>query len=204
MAKVLSLDIETKNLSTDIGGWGNTHMFLVSTVATWDGSVAKIYVDTDITGEITKGDKEVLPLRQLKFDLDDHFKAGGSLLGHNIVAFDLPVLRDSLDIYCVRKYLKEERYIDTSRILLKSCGQRITLDNAVTNTIGDSKSLNSADAPLLWKQGEYDTVVDYCLKDTKLCYDLWKHGQEHGEVSAYTYDASDSDTYSLKHIPVEW
>ena len=32
MNNVMAIDLETKNLSTDIGGWGNTHMFLVSTV----------------------------------------------------------------------------------------------------------------------------------------------------------------------------
>jgi hypothetical protein len=44
---VIALDIETKNLSTEIGGWGNTHMFVVSTVATWDGQIGKIYVEKD-------------------------------------------------------------------------------------------------------------------------------------------------------------
>jgi len=204
MANVLSIDIETKNLSNEIGGWDKTHMFLVSTVATWDGDVAKVYVDNELTDTITKGDKQVLPLRQLKYDLDDHFKSDGILLGHNIVAFDLPVLRDSMDIYCIRKYLKEERYIDTSKILLKNCGQRITLNNAVSNTLGDNKSLDSADAPKLWKQGQYDTVVDYCLKDTKLCYDLWKHGRENGFVKAFTFDKEDIEDYTLSKIEVEW
>ena len=39
------------------------------------------------------------------------------LLGHNIAAFDLPILRDSLDIFCINKYLSEEKFIDTSRYL---------------------------------------------------------------------------------------
>ena len=37
-----------------------------------------------------------------------HFEKGGRLLGHNIKAFDLPILRDSMDIYCINKYIKEE------------------------------------------------------------------------------------------------
>ena len=104
---VVAFDIETKNLSTEIGGWGNTHMFVVSTVATWDGQIGKIYVEQDITDKIVaKSNTQVLPMRQLKYDLDDIHKSGQKLLGHNIVAFDLPVLRDSLDIYCVRKFFK--------------------------------------------------------------------------------------------------
>ena len=176
---VIALDIETKNLSTEIGGWGNTHMFVVSTVATWDGQIGKIYVERDITDKIVaKSNTQVLPMRQLKYDLDDIYKSGEKLLGHNIAAFDLPVLRDSLDIYCVRKFLNDKQYIDTSRELTKQYGERFRLQNLVDNTLGETKSLESVMAPALWKQGEYQEVVDYCLKDCKLVYDLYKYGQD--------------------------
>ena len=176
---VIALDIETKNLSTEIGGWGNTHMFVISTVATWDGQIGKIYVEKDITDKIVaKSNTQVLPMRQLKYDLDDIYKSGQKLLGHNIAAFDLPVLRDSLDIYCVRKFLNDKQYIDASRELAKQYGERFRLQNLVDNTLGETKSLESVMAPALWKQGEYQEVVDYCLKDCKLVYDLYKHGQE--------------------------
>mgnify|MGYP001420114109 CR=1 FL=1 len=179
MTNVVAFDIETKNLSSEIGGWGNTHMFLVSTVATWDGQIGKIYVEKDLTDKIVaKSNTQVLPMRQLKYDLDDIYKSGQKLLGHNIAAFDLPVLRDSLDIYCVRKFLNDKQYIDTSRELTKQYGERFRLQNLVDNTLGETKSLESVMAPALWKQGEYQEVVDYCLKDCKLVYDLYKHGQE--------------------------
>ena len=87
----MALDLETKNLSNEIGGWGNTHMFVVSTVCTYDGTTMKTYADEN---DIQK--EGVFPLRQLKFDLDDHFEKGGFLLGHNIRGFDLPVLREVL------------------------------------------------------------------------------------------------------------
>ena len=176
---VIALDIATKNLSTEIGGWGDTHMFVVSTVATWDGQIGKIYVEQDITDKIVaKSNTQVLPMRQLKYDLDDIHKSGQKLLGHNIVAFDLPVLRDSLDIYCIRKFLNDKQYIDTSRELTKQYGERFRLQNLVDNTLGETKSLESVMAPSLWKAGEYQEVVDYCLKDCKLVYDLYKYGQE--------------------------
>ena len=176
---VVAFDIETKNLSTEIGGCGNTHMFVVSTVATWDGQIGKIYVEQDLTDKIVaKSNTQVLPMRQLKYDLDDIHKSGQKLLGHNIVAFDLPVLRDSLDIYCIRKFLNDKQYIDTSRELTKQYGERFRLQNLVDNTLGETKSLESVMAPSLWKAGEYQEVVDYCLKDCKLVYDLYKHGQE--------------------------
>ncbi len=30
------------------------------------------------------------------------------------------------------------------------------------------------------EMGQYDEVVEYCMKDTQLVYDLWKYGKEQG------------------------
>lgn len=184
---VLALDIETKNMSYEIGGFGNTHMFQVSTVATWDGNNGTVYVDEPLNS-FKKSNIVVKTLRELKYDLDDHLEKGGLLLGHNLGAFDLPILRDSLDIFCVRKYLDEKKYIDTSKVLLKAHGERFQLKNLVKCTMQDSKLMESADAPRLWKMGQYDEVVEYCLKDTQLVYDLWKYGQDNGFVKGFSIE----------------
>ena len=118
---VLAIDLETKNMSNDIGGWGNTHMFLVSTVCTWDGNKGTIYIDKPVDNLIKSG-VETKSLSELKYDLDDHLEKGGKLLGHNIAAFDLPVLRDAMDIDCIHKYMKTHSYIDTSKELTKAHG----------------------------------------------------------------------------------
>jgi len=195
---VLALDIETKNMSYDIGGFGNTHMFQVSTVATWDGSVGTVYVDEALKSDI-KTDVVIKSLRELKYDLDDHFQKGGVLLGHNIAAFDLPILRDSMDIFCITKYIKDKKYIDTSKILLKNHGERFQLKNLAKCTMQDYKLMESADAPKLWKAGQYTEVVDYCLKDTQLVYDLWKYGQENGIVKAFSIEKEEH-----KDLEVNW
>lgn len=199
MSNVLALDIETKNMSTDIGGFGNTHMFLVSTCCTWDGNKGTVYIDKPID-TIKKTGVEVKPLSQLKYDLDDHFEKGGKLLGHNIVGFDLPILRDSMDIYCIRKYLKDNTtYIDTSKLILKATGERFPLANLVKHTLGDSKLMDSADAPVMWKAGEYDAVAEYCMKDCELVYDLWKHGKDKGFVKGFSIENEEQKT-----MEVEW
>ena len=184
---VLALDIETKNMSFDIGGFGNTHMFQVSTVATWDGSNGTVYVDEPLD-TFAKSGHVVKSLGELKYDLDDHFQKGGQLLGHNIVAFDLPILRDSMDIYCIHKYIGAKQYIDTSKDLLKGHGERFPLKNLVKCTMNDFKLMDSADAPKLWKMGQYDEVVEYCMKDTQLVYDLWNYGKENGIVKAFSIE----------------
>ena len=195
---VLAIDLETKNMSYDIGGFGNTHMFQVSTVATWDGKTGTVYVDEKIDS-FAKSGHIIKSLSELKYDLDDHFQKGGVLLGHNIKAFDLPILRDSMDIYCINKYLKEEKFIDTSRILMKEHGERYQLKNLVKCTMNDAKLMDSADAPKLWKMGQYDEVVEYCMKDTQLVYDLWKHGQDNGLVKGFSMEKGE-----YKELEVDW
>jgi len=184
---VMAIDLETKNMSYDIGGFGNTHMFQVSTVATWDGNTGTVYVDEPVDS-FSKSGHVIKTIRELKYDLDEHLQKGGLLLGHNIASFDLPILRDSLDIFCINKYLDEKKYIDTSRILNKEHGERFQLSNLVKCTMDDSKLMDSADAPKLWKMGRYDEVVEYCMKDTQLVYDLWKYGQGNGLVKAFSVE----------------
>ena len=195
---VLALDIETKNMSHDIGGFSNTHMFQVSTVATWNGSNGTVYVDEPVDS-FAKSGHVIKPLSELKYDLDNHLQKGGSVLGHNIVAFDLPILRDSMDIYCIHKYLNEEKYIDTSKYILKEHGERIQLKNLVKCSLDDAKLMDSADAPKLWKMGRYDEVVEYCMKDTQLVYDLWKYGQDNGIVKAFSIEKEE-----FVELGVDW
>jgi len=184
---VLALDIETKNMSYEIGGFSNTHMFQVSTVATWDGNTGTVYVD-EAVDSFAKSGHIIKSLRDLKYDLDEHYENGGVLLGHNLAAFDLPILRDSMDIFCINKYIKEQKYIDTSKSLLKGHKERFQLKNLVKCTMDDFKLMDSADAPKLWKMGQYDEVVEYCMKDTQLVYDLWQYGQNNGFVKAFSIE----------------
>ena len=202
MSKVLSLDIETKNLSNEIGGWANQHMFKVACAVTWDGQHGVVYTDAPLTDNLTKSEgMEFKTLRELKFDLDDHFQKGGRILGHNINAFDLPVLRDAMDIYIVRKYLEEKdsRCIDTSAYVTKESGKRVHLDNLVKCCLGDSKSMSGIESVAKWRNEEYDAVIEYCLKDTQLTYDLWKYGQDNGIVKFY-----DSDDKQYIEVKTDW
>lgn len=195
---VLAIDLETKNYSHEIGGWGNTHMFQVSTVCTWDGSNGTIYIDEPVDS-LQKSGHTVKPLSQLKYDLDDHLQKGGKLLGHNIVSFDLPVLKNALDIYCIKKYMDKKAYIDTSRDIRSITGERFTLSNLVTKTLGEDKIMTSEEAPIVWKRGGYTEVAEYCLKDCELVYDLWKYGQENSFVKGYSIEKEEE-----VELGVEW
>jgi hypothetical protein len=47
--------------------------------------------------------------------------------------------------------------------------------------------------------GQFDDVVEYCLKDTQLVYDLWKYGQEFGIVKAFSIEGE-----THKDLEVDW
>jgi len=195
---VLAIDLETENMSYEIGGWDNTHMFLVSTVCTWDGDKGTIYIDKSVD-DLAKSNIQIKPMSQLKYDLDDFHKSGGVLLGHNIVGFDLPVLKNAMDIYCIKKYLDDKAYIDTSAILSKEHKERYSLNNLVQHTLGSEKLMDSADAPKIWKAGGYSQVAEYCLKDCELVYDLWKYGVENKMVKGFSLEGE-----VVKDLGVEW
>ena len=162
---VMAIDIETKNFAHEIGGWGNTHMFQVSTVCTWNGDVGTIYIDKAV---------------------DDLKKS------HNIIGFDLPVMKNAMDIYCIKKYLDDKAYIDTSMLINKAHGERYSLNNLVQSTLGENKSMDSAEAPVVWKSGGYSEVAEYCLKDCQLVYDLWQYGQNNKMVKGFSLEQAET------------
>ena len=65
--------------------------------------------------------------------------------------------------------------------------------------MNDFKLMDSEDAPKLWKAGKYDEVVDYCLKDTKLVYDLYQYGKENNYVKAFSIEKEE-----FVDLEVDW
>jgi DEAD/DEAH box helicase domain-containing protein len=198
MSKVLAIDIETGNSAADIGGWNNTHMWNITCVTTWDGKESKAYVDKpmEIEGVIVKS------LRTLKHDLDDHFDSGGILLGHNINSFDLPALRDSMDIYIAKKFLdnKETRCIDTSRLMNKhSSGFHVSLDNLAKCNLGTQKTADGLTAVKWWSEGRYEDVVKYCVMDSKISYEVWEKGRIEKQIEYFNEDKNE-----FCKIDIEW
>ena len=100
---VMAIDLETKNMSYEIGGFGNTHMFQVSTVTTWDGSTERHTLMKPLMFHKVTSSKACGP----QADLDDFQQR--SSISHNIAAFDHLSL-EILDTYCIRKYLENARH----------------------------------------------------------------------------------------------
>ena len=202
MKKMLALDIETTNFSHEIGGWGNTHLFEPSVVATWDGEQGTVYANKSVEKHLPEG-TIIKPLhpRALGEDLTKHVANGGLVLGHNLKGFDLPVLRDGFDCWTAGDLLSKstEQVFDTSFLLRSIIGHSVPLSDACYHTLKKGKLMNSHDAPVEWRKGNYSKVAEYCLKDAELVYELWKHGVDEGFVKA----RSRTDGV-IKEFEVDW
>ena len=203
MTGVMALDIETSNYSYDIGGWGNTHMFEPTVVATYDGKDSTVFCNHDI--DI---DADVRPLhpRDVGEHILQHIQNGGAIVGHNILRFDLPVLRDGLDCHAAGEVLRKHKdsIIDTSNHLRKATtdiGTQffVRLGDVCKHTLDESKLMDSSDAPQEWRRGNYGSVAKYCLDDARLNYDLWSHGCEHGFVKTRSRWTGD-----IINMEVDW
>lgn len=200
MSDILALDIETANFSHEIGGWHNTHLFEPSVAATWDGHDGTIYCNEGLDVDSTV---KALHPRTLGDDLADHVEKGGKILGHNIKAFDLPVLRDALDCWTATDLMKSDSVLDTRNLVSKAALSvekvATSLDILVKHTLNTNKLMNSADAPTAWREGRYDEVAKYCLSDAQLTYDLYQFGKAEGHVLSRSLE-----TGEVIEIEVEW
>ncbi len=203
MTDIMALDIETGNYSYEIGGWDKTALFEPTVVATWDGTTGNVYCNKALDIEATV--KELHP-RTLGDDLTDFISKGGRILGHNIKGFDLPVLRDALDCWTAGDLLgKADSVLDTKNLFQKAVtlmgGVKCdtTLNTLVKSTLGGEKLMNSHDAPLAWRNGQFDDVAKYCLSDAQLTYDLYKHGLDEGFVKSRCLE-----TGAIIEVDVEW
>jgi len=201
MSDILALDIETSNYSWEIGGWDKTASFDPSVVATWDGDVGTIYCNKSLDIDATV---KALHPRTLGEDLADHVEKGGKIIGHNIKGFDLPVLRDSLDCYTAGDLLgKAESIIDTKHLVQKAASSVGKIDTSLgiltKTTLEDNKLMNSEDAPIAWRAGQYDDVAKYCLSDAQLTFDLYNFGKSEGYIKSRNLETGEINT-----IEVDW
>ena len=94
MGNMLALDIETANFSHEIGGWGKSHLFEPTIVATWDGNQGTVYSNESVQKYLPEG-TIIKPLhpKAIGEDLAKNVSYGGMILGHNLKGLDLPIIR---------------------------------------------------------------------------------------------------------------
>jgi len=180
MLNHIVLDIETKNLFSDVGGKENlTKLSLsVAGVFSYSDNAFKTFTESE------------MPL------FEDLLRKTNLIIGFNIDHFDLPVLQKYLSVD-----LGKIPTFDIMNEVVSKMGHRVSLDDLVSNTLGKRKSANGLMAVQYWREGRIDELKKYCLDDVHLTRDLYEHGLKNGEIK---FTARDANLPYIKAIKVDW
>jgi DEAD/DEAH box helicase domain-containing protein len=164
----LIVDVETKKIADDVGGWAHIDKLGISAACAYDSKTDQFLSYTeDQLPELIALCKERL------------------VVGYNIVGFDLKVLAP---------YGIDPRKVDVFDIMLDvqntSGRQFLKLDLIARGTLGSTKSADGLQAVQWYKEGKIDKIIEYCLKDVEITRDVFVYGMKHGHIKIAKSDGS--------------
>ena len=187
--KIISLDIETLNLSMADEGldFNNPAGWAISCVGLYDAHKDEKYMYVSNPNSMSC-DFALYSLEELRRHLEEFFDDGYSLLTHNGTNFDIPILSKLIADgggSCDSLWDKITHY-DLSNSLLQLTGKRYKLQHLVKGMLGEDKSklMDAKFAPVEWDNGNYKSVMDYCISDCILTYEVFTECAKQGEIRA--------------------
>jgi len=106
------------------------------------------------------------------------------IIGHNVLAFDYPVLSSFFQGGIISKFLPKT--CDTlEKLKIATNGAYIGLDDLAKQNLGLNKTLDSKTVPKLWRDGQKEKVRSYCRNDVELLQKIYYFGKDRG-VLKYT------------------
>ncbi len=178
MAKdTIVLDLETRKTFDEVGGQDNKHLLGVSFV-----------------GVYSYKHKKYLGFREEKFtDLLKLFKNTELVIGFNSKYFDFPVLQPYYDNFD----LSQIPHLDILEEITKKLGHRLKLESVAQSTLGYGKSGSGLDAIKYLQEGDWESLIKYCLDDVKVTKELYEYGLNHGHIFYTNYGVKEK-------IPISW
>ena len=157
--RILYFDLETQKSATEVGGWQNIHLMMVSVAVLFDslGDRFCIFTEDQIDGLI------------------EHFEMADLVIGFNLKRFDYKVLEP----YICRELGKIPAF-DILEDIHNRLGHRLSLDHLAKETLNKEKSADGLQALEWFKAGEIEKLTEYCKRDVALTRDLFLHGLEKG------------------------
>jgi DEAD/DEAH box helicase domain-containing protein len=171
------MDLETQRLAGEVGGWGNSHLMMVSVGVVYDSQDDKCHA---------YGHKKVSGLIK-------HLGQVDLVIGFNIMRFDYKVL----SAYTPQK-LQQLPTLDLLMDVHKTLGFRLSLQALGEATLDAGKSADGLQAVEWWRSGELEKITKYCIKDVELTRDLFLFGQEKGYLLYINKQGN------KLRIPVDW
>jgi DEAD/DEAH box helicase domain-containing protein len=170
------LDIETKKLVQEVGGWDRIDQLGVSVACAYDSKTDQF---------LSFQEHELKKL----FELCEE----RLIVGYNIRGFDLPVMvpyglkMAPLDVFDIM--------LDLSTLTRKPF---LKLEQVAQGTLGVGKSADGLMAVEWYRQGEIQKIIDYCMQDVKVTRDVFQFGRQNGFVKIQNSESSQTQ------VPVQW
>ncbi len=158
--RVITFDIETKNIFQDVGS-NNPADLDISVICTHDSETNEFasYLEADFS--------KLWPIME-QADI---------LVTWNGDHFDIPLLN---------KYyagdLSNIKSVDLMREVQNVLGRRLKLDSVGEATLGRNKSGHGLDAIEWWRNGEVEKVIKYCIEDVRLTRDVYDYARKNGHL----------------------
>jgi len=175
----LVLDLETKQLVQDVGGWDHIDKLGVSVACAYDSKTDQFisYMENELDKLISLCEERLI-------------------VGYNVRGFDLPVLvpyglelkgLDVFDIMYDLEALTRQRFLK--------------LEYVARGTLGTGKSADGLKAVEWWKQGEVAKIIEYCTQDVRVTRDVFQYGRQNGFVKNPRSEGEDAN---VAQVPVQW
>jgi DEAD/DEAH box helicase domain-containing protein len=177
MSNTVFVDVETKYLADEVGGWGNIHKMELAVAVTYSTA-------DDAFRHFTVERVAELVTTLQEADL---------VVGFNVLRFDYQVLQPYTDVP-----LKNLPTLDMLQTIYRALGFRVSLDAVASATLGTSKSADGVQAVHWFRRGQVDKVIAYCMRDVEVTRDVYEFGQRRGFVRFL-------DRYrGVRQVPVSW
>ena len=185
----LIVDCETQKSAKEVGGWKHIDKMGLSCAAGWRADRGIILYPTGGNARL------VLDLLEAK-----------AIAGHNIIRFDLTLLRPIINkarawamtqppTNHLTRTLQAAKFrdadplsgtllIDTLKLLEESSGRKWALDSLALHTLNAGKCGTGLDAIKWYKEQNWRNLYAYVIQDVAVTRDLLLHGLTYGMVKA--------------------
>ena len=161
MGDKLVLDLETKKSFEEVGG--DQH---------------KDKLEVSVCGVYSYDKDEFRAFKEEEFkELGKILKEASLIIGFNSKSFDFAVLQPYFKFK-----LAKLPHLDIMEEVYHALGHRLKLESLAQSTLGEGKSGTGMDAIWYYKNGDWKSLIKYCLDDVRVTRDLYEYGRKHGHL----------------------
>lgn len=171
--KVLTLDIETRKLASEVGGWPR--------LLAGAGGISALVIHDSDTGRFHCFNDDTIKLAAEMIEQPDTV-----ICTFNGRKFDLPVIESVLGRSLVVPHHFDLLALIWTALTPGEPKQANSLCEVAQRTLGVGKTGESALAPALAEKGLWLTLFRYCKKDVDLTRRLFDFARQHGGVISHT------------------